>query len=456
MRFSKRYKILIIFFLLISSNAFVTHPSYAEGPNIILVTIDSLRPDHLGCYGYKRNTSPNIDKLAKEGVLFMQAISQAPWSYPSIFSIFSGTYPHIHGMISPAHKLKDVSLLSQILKQNNYYTMAVCAHYTISGIERLRQTFDKFLSFKGAADNFWISNNAQVVTAAAINYLRSNYKRKFFLWLHYMDCHGPYKPPPPYYKMWDGESTEDINGMPISEHMWLGLGGVPQYMAKVMDVKHMSREKYISLYDGEISFVDSQIGILLDEVKKSGIEKNTLIILTSDHGESLGEHNYFGHELLLYDVLLKVPLIIKFPQVFPYHKIINKQARSIDIMPTILDVLNIAGPEAMEGKSLTPLIWEESNIETSYAYSSYENYLKRYAIRTEGWKLIYTLEDDHYELYNLKQDPGELVNLYEKENKNAMMLKTELEKYLYLSCDKEAEGIDAETKRILRSLGYLQ
>jgi arylsulfatase A-like enzyme len=460
MRLVRKHKIFISLltnfplFFIVSLSYSQTH----QKPNVILITIDSLRPDHLGCYGYRRNTSPNIDRLAKESILFTQAISQAPWTYPSLFSILSGTYPDTHGVLSPRHKLKDVPLLNQILRQNGYYTVAICAHYTISEVEGFRQTFHKFFRFRRKRDNFWIVNNARPVTQLATRWLRNNYRKKFFLWLHYMDCHGPYKSPSPYNKMWDKKYTEAINGIPISEHIWLGLGGVPKYMAEVMDVKHMSKEEYISHYDGEISFLDSQIGILLNELNKLGIERNTLIILTSDHGESLGEHAYFGHELLLYDVLLKVPLIIKFPRVFPHHKIITKQVQSIDIMPTILDLLGLKQPDLIEGRSLVSLILGEKEEPASYAYSSYENYLSRYAIRTEEWKLIYTQENNHYELYNLRRDPQESVNLYEMENRVAEILKMELGKYLNIAPfpEKGLEELSAETKETLRSLGYLQ
>ena len=444
----------LIFLFIFPSSVY----SEYKKPNIILITIDALRPDHLGCYGYERNTSPNIDRLAKEGVIFTQAIAQSCWSYPSIFSILTSTYPSTHGVLSPSHNLKEVPLLSQILKENGYYTVAICAHYTISEVKKLRDSFNKFFSFKGEEDNFWIVNNAQEVTKIAKKWLRNNYKRRFFLWIHYMDCHGPYKPPSPYDKMWIKEQFNKLDHLSVSEHLWLGLGGVPKYMSKFMDIEHMSKENYISQYDGEISFVDNQIGFLLDELKKLGVEKKTIIILTSDHGESLGEHNYFGHELLLYDNLLKVPLIIKCPHIFSSNKIITKQVRSIDIMPTILDILNLKQPDIANGKSLIPLIQGKENFHVLYAFSSYENYLKRYSIRSEEWKLIYTKESDKYELYNLKKDPQELANLYGKETAIAEEFKKELEKYLNKSLlsNKTSGEINKDTEEILRNLGYLQ
>ncbi len=459
-------KILVVIavsILLIFSFIFVEYLKNLERPNIILITIDALRPDHMSCYGYKKNTTPYIDTIAKQGVMFKQALTVAPWTYPVMFSLFSSFYPSVYGMTPSLRQLNNIVLFGQALKHKGYYKTAVCGHHALSTMKQFTQFFDKFISIEPTKESLWTDNNAQKVTQLAVKCLnQQGVKRNFFLWIHYMDPHGPYNPPPAYKKRWNRETlTKKFKKMPISKSKWIGLNGVPEYIAESMDIQSMDINEYIALYDGEIGFVDSQIGVLIEELEKRNMGKNTVIIITADHGESLGEHDFFGHEFLLYDNLLKIPLIIKYPEKFASNKIIERQVKIIDIMPTIFDILRIKKNGLLDGESFLPLIYEKNKTISPYAYSLYmNNDIEKYAVRTQEWKLIYNHNEEKYELYNLQKDPREITNLFSLANNGFIeSLKQKLHNFIRETNSQKIEVdffLDEETKRRLRMLGYLQ
>lgn len=446
--------------------AFLLHVSGCfqnrKTPNVILITVDSLRPDHLSCYGYEKKTSPNIDKIAQEGVLFKQAVSVAPWTYPAMFTLFTSAYPHVHGMTAFQGALRDIPLLPQVLRSRKYYTAAVCSHYVLSNIKKLTRAFDEFISIEAKHENSWVVRNAKVVTDKAVSWLNNNYKKRFFLWIHYMDTHGPYNPPSPYDTMWNEPTANNgFDGLSVSQSRWLGVGGVPKFVTETLNLKDMSRQEYISRYDGAITFLDSQIGVLSAELKSRGLQKDTLVIITADHGESLGEHNYFGHEFLLYDTMLKVPLIMKYPDVLPSSKVIVEQAGIIDIMPTVFDIMHLKNSLSIDGRSLLSTVVGKSKHRNRHAYSHYHNYNKQmFAVRTEGWKLIFTENEKRYELYNLEEDPRELKNVFSENQQKAKLLKVELEHFIkrvHRSTPGAAKpSLDKEAMEKLKSLGYVQ
>jgi len=425
--------------------------------NVILITIDALRPDHLGCYGYERNTSPNIDKLAKEGVLFTQAISQSSFTNPALPSLMTSMYPDVHGVRGWGDYINPLILTwAQFLNNNGFYTGAICAEDFFVAILGLEGGFDTLS--KG------IDLTAENITREAVLWLEKNKDKKFFLWLHYFDPHEPYRPPthikiePENVRFKDDDKQVPIlNERPSDPDIYGGLGGIAEYA-----VVEGMRDKgyYILLYDKEIKYVDEQIGILLKNLEELGLDKNTLIIITADHGEALGEHNlYFTHGMFLYDELLKVPLIM-VGGFLPKNEIIKAQVESIDILPTIMDILRINyNKRGIEGISLLPTLYSKNKNDKygeSYAFSEFED---KKSIRSPEWKLIYTSNSEEYELYNLKEDPQELNNLADIEKDQFKLMKEKLEEWV--SREKEnisslTKPLDEETKEKLRSLGYLQ
>ncbi|MFA5356853.1 MAG: sulfatase [Candidatus Omnitrophota bacterium] len=462
--------------------------------NLVVITIDALRPDHLGCYGYERETSPCIDRIAESGVLFTQAISQAPETGASIPFLMSSLYPSQHGIRRPSEvPLTPSSTLGDILKKDGYHTAAIVAHAEQAWVTK---GFDYTY--------FNIEGSAAQINREAIAWLEKNKDRRLFLWLHYFDAHAPYlNPDPAYQKLFLPPALKDKGAEYFeAKYYWVAISEKDQLRAepyfvtfpskvKARDEKELRRkiryfkdtpgfldavfplftkqaldgniskedkDYYISQYDGGIRLVDDYIAVFLNELERQGLLKNTLIVLTADHGENLADYsNNFYHGDSLYDVLLKVPLIIKGPGL-PEGRTIKRQVQSIDIMPTILDILNIKGDPRMEGNSLCALISGKAEGWPEHAFSEnlHEGY-EMQSIRSEDWKLIHNLNKDTYELYDLKNDPYERSNMAYEKDKISRSLKSRLEQWIESIgapgrvLDK---GMDPESMEKLMSLGY--
>ena len=317
-----------------------------EKINVLLITIDTLRADHLGCYENKKFSTPNIDNLAKSSIVFTNTICQLPKTTPSHASILTGRYPLSHGVLDNSWILNNKeTTLAEILKKYNYSTAAFVSNHVISSKYNLNQGFDIYnnnLPDKVISRD--INERIAEKTISAVNkWLSNNYEKKFFLWIHIIDPHGPYTPPfkdrtvLPRYSFNKKIKLGDSN---------YGKNIIPEYQIinKIDDMDY-----YVSSYDGEIMYVDYWMGKLFDMIKTKGCFENTLIIFTADHGESMGEHDlYFQHGNSLYQEQLRIPLIIKYPN--SKHAIIDQLVQSIDIMPTILDFLKIDGPKSIQGK----------------------------------------------------------------------------------------------------------
>ncbi len=444
-RFSVRRFFFIVTIIAISGGVFSYCKIKFSSPNVVLITIDALRPDHLGCYGYKRATSPNIDKLAQDGVLFTQAISQTSWTAASLMSLLTSTYPSTH-KVDDWGLVLDQSLvtLAETLKRKNYVTAwGGGGNWIYKEIPSSGRGFDYFFD----------APEVEGLIEQILEWMVKFKNKKFFIWVHFFDFpHTPYLPPAPYNELFI--SAEAGKKLPIGKGAG-GKGFIPDFAV----VNHITDiEYYISQYDGEIAYIDEQLGRILDRLKTLNLDKNTLVIISSDHGESLGEHNYyFQHGYYLYDQLLKVPLIIKGPKI-PRGGVIDQQVQMIDIIPTILSFLKIKTDTEVEGISLLPVILGRENKQI-YAFSEVSNGLNLKSIRTDGWKLIYNLTDDEYELYDLKNDAEETVNLAGIEKKQFEYLKVILEEWMNRprpTVTPLKEPLDEQTKDRLRSLGYLQ
>lgn len=436
------------------------HLESRRRPNIILITLDALRPDHLGCYGYKRNTSPNIDKTAKEGAIFTQVIAQSSHTAPSNASLITSTYPNIHGVKDWGYHFNAsiVKTLPVILKEHGYRTAFISDFLAFSLIKGFENGFDTFNTLNTFTLGS-INTRKQIIdiTDWAIDWVENNRGKNFFLWLYYTDPHGPYIPPYPYDKMFIGDQYYNINRkVPISENNYSqdSIGHIPKYLSynNIMNANY-----YISQYDAEIRHIDDQIGRLLQELKNRDLEKNTVIIINSDHGEAMGEHNrYFCHANSLYDELIKIPLIIKWEDRIPSGIKNNTQVSSIDIMPTILDILRIKKYKFMQGNSLLPLLGGQKYTFTVFAYSEF---WEKKSVRTQGWKLIYDSKNKQYELYNLKNDPAELNDISAAEQTQFKFLKQKLDEYIKNSASQSkitAPALSQDEKERLKSFGYAQ
>jgi len=394
--------------------------------NIILIILDSVRADHLGCYNYFRKTSPAIDRLAHEGILFEQAISQASWSLPSHCSIFTSRYVATHDVDSYDEKLSDSEVtLAEILKIYGYETVAFTGGFFISSLFNLGQGFDIYredLTFAKMADS----------VPAALDWLKVNRGKKFFLLLQGFDGHSPFNLPGEYEKKYADPHYQGIfKGALLDHRIGDRLSGYTYWIDYDRKTRVDITDEDISYikdqYDGSIAYADKYIGDFLAGLDKLGLRDNTIVIFTSYHGTPLFEHGIILRRKQggLFEGVIRVPLIIRHPDLDKRGIRIPCQVRHIDIMPTILDFLKIPLNHQAQGRSLLPLTKAGGEDEFDpYAFSS--GY-KEEAVRTEKWKLIdLTGYGKGLQLYDLKNDPQEKINLIQKNPKIASLLKEKL------------------------------
>ena len=452
--------------------------------NVILIVVDALRPDHLGVNDYNRDTSPNIDRFSKQGTSFLNTYCTCPRSDPSISSILTGMYPHNHGvrLVYGNKPNPSITHLPEILQTHGYKT-------AFMGSGGLRDT-----SQKGGFDDYnllsWKIRNkigrgiykiinpnnflgaTQQFIDRAIEWIKKNSNKKFFLFLTLIDLHWPYEMPKPFDHIFDPnyKGNHDFmtmaNGKYSRGDMIFGNIKLPE-----KEVNHA-----IAHYDGGIRYIDAQIGRLLNVLKENNLEEDTLVILTADHGENFGEHNfYFQHGASLYEPSLKITLIFRYPKSITEGKIINARVQNTDIMPTILDILDILLIEKVDGNSLIPLIeGKTENVNDFIFAESIEEHFKGNrrifmkgvkgkwrAMIVSDWKIIYIPhpKKDIFELYNLKNDPNETNNLIDEEKEIASQMKKRILEFLK-GQDNEGESdlttLTEKSKKLLIKAGYLE
>src|SRR5213080_5489124 len=412
--------------LLTSSFAVGNAAQAATPANVVFITIDTLRPDHLGCYGDKQIRTPNIDTLAADGTRFERAYTAVPVTLPSHTVIFTGTYPLLSGVHDfAANKLNPTqATLASVLKENGYATAAVIGSAVLDSRFGLNHGFDFY--YDHFDFNRLLETNldemerpGNIVADVTLDWLSKNYQKKFFLWMHLYDPHYPYRPPPPY--------SEQYKDRP---------------------------------YDGEIVFADAQVGRLIEFLKNKGLYQNTLIILSGDHGESLGEHGEKTHGFFIYNATLHVPLIIHLAGGVHARTVANL-VNLADLMPTVLAALNIQLPAHVQGQSLLPIISpkKEDNARSLYA----ETFLPRLHF---NWSELRGVETETYhfidapkpELYDLRKDPGETHNLFAEKKAVTEEMRVRLAKLIqqYTAGQELAEktGLDPVLMERLKSLGY--
>ena len=416
-------------FLLIATSALASTQRPAEvksAPNVVFITIDTLRADHLGCYGDKQIHTPNIDALASEGVRFERAYTPVPVTLPAHTVIFTGTYPMLSGMHDfSGNKLNPSQpTLASVLKEHGYATGAVIGSAVLDSRFGLNQGFDFYydhFDFNRLQESNLeeMKRPGGAVADAALDWLGKNYRNKFFLWMHLYDPHYPYRPPAPY--------NEQYKDRP---------------------------------YDGEIAFADAQVGRLITFLKAKGIYRNTLIVLVGDHGESLGEHSEKTHGFFIYNATLHVPAILRLPGL-PRARLVPEIVSLADLMPTVLHALKIEVSSQVQGINLLPLMTPNKSEDPrnhnadTFLPRLHFNCSELRAGETEKYQFI---DAPKPELYDLSQDPGETHNLYADKKAVAEELRARLVKLIseYSAGQELAEktGLDPALMERLKSLGY--
>lgn len=403
--------------------------------NVLVIVIDTLRADHLGCYGYHRVTSPNIDALAAESVVFDAMIAPAIPTHPAFATIFTGQYSITHGIVAHGGENpvpRTSPWLPSLMQEAEYTTCAV------DNLADWRHGYGRGYEFyvdPTSRKKLHINCDNRAINRRAIPWLESHCGEPFFMLVHYWDPHTPYLPPRAYRKLfYQGDPCDpahhSLDGM---ERHPLGKTWRENWFNKLGP--HVTDAEYIAaLYDGEIRYCDEGIGKLLKAVDQLGLRDTTAVVLMSDHGELMYRHGVFFDHHGLYDAVVRIPFILRFPGAEPGR--IAHLAAQVDIAPTVLDLCGIPIPQAMDGVSLAPFIRRESNEPVrDFVVCQECTWQMKWAIRTRRHKLILAREEDFYhspmrELYDLETDPNELLNLAETDSATAVELERALEAWI--------------------------
>jgi arylsulfatase A-like enzyme/cytochrome c-type biogenesis protein CcmH/NrfG len=404
----------------------------AEAPNIIFITVDTTRADRMDFLGSKRGLTPNLDILARQGVVFERAYSQAPLTPVSHATIFTGTYPQFHTVTDFGHPLPALlPFVPEILKKSGYHTGAFIGSLILDpkasmapGFDRGFDVFDAgFHPKHGANEGRYdtVERRAGDVVRRATTWLSKSHASPFFVWIHLYDPHAPYDPPPPY------------------------------------------DTRYKDPYDGEVAYADASLGKLFSYLRQRGLYERSLIVIMSDHGESLGAHGEAMHGIFLYDETIHVPLLFKLPGAVLAGRRVSSRVRLVDIAPTLLSMLSLPLPPTFQGESLVPLMKASSKAAAvdlpAYAETDYPH-------RAFGWCSLRSLREGKYlfvrapkaELYDQSQDKTDQRNLAASSPAVAGTLLAQLNdlraKTSSYKGDKPEQALTAEQSEKLAALGY--
>ena len=438
--------------------------------NVVLVVVDTLRPDHLGCYGYERDTSPTIDRLAARGVRFESVQATSPWTVPSTASILTSRYPSEHGAevtgdvrnlnTQPPNQIRDdVRMLSELLSERGFSTALLSANPFLFG--RFKSGFGHAVVERMPADR---------LTAETIAWIdRLPAGARFFAHVQYMDLHQPLEPPPPYWSLF---ATPGAGSRDSRHSEWAFAQGEHLETAAF----RAFRENRVALYDGAVRFVDDQIGVLLAALADRGLESSTLLLVTSDHGEEFWDHaemgaamggdprGYYGigHGQAFFQELLHVPLVVAGPGVSGATTVAGP-ASLLDIAPTVLGRVEIPTPPEMHGLDLGPALAPRSagtvRLAPRAMFASSPAYgPEAWAMLSGGRKLI-VRSDGHRLLFDLSADPGERDDLSVAQSQLVESYEAELNRHRAAVDDGRPSSsmeIDDQLHDALRALGYVE
>jgi arylsulfatase A-like enzyme/Flp pilus assembly protein TadD len=394
-------------------------PAASDRPNIILITVDTLRADRLGCYGYVQAHTPVIDKLAAGGFRFSRATAQVPLTLPSHYSILTGTLPAEHGVHdNAAGNPAGPPLVSQFLQKQGYQTAAFVSSYVLDSSFGLDRGFDRYssnfdVSLAASSDLGSLAWPALTTVQQSIDWIGTA-KAPFFVWIHFYDLHTPYHPPERFARLF------------------------PQ-----------------SPYDAELAYIDSSIGMLLRFLGQKGLAGNTDIVLTADHGEGLGDHQEPGHGYFVYESTLHVPLVVYLPKAAPAGKVVERLVESIDIAPTLLRLAGLPPGPAMPGEELCEL---HSCAASPDRWVYFESL---YPQREFGWAPLRGLKNERFkyidaprpELYDLRSDSGERNNIFNQRPAVAQEIKRKLN--ALPTANAAPQQLSPEIQKRLAALGYV-
>ncbi|MGH0032770.1 MAG: sulfatase [Myxococcota bacterium] len=446
--------------------------------NVLFVLFDTLRPDRTEPYGADSPRTPHLRRLAERGVVFENAFSTAPWTSPSVASMLTGVHATVHRVRGPPWSgdpkapILPVSLpyLPELLSREGWATAAVVNNPMIAPSYGFDRGFDR-------ADAYFTERDTVVETLrtpqeqadavwdrfVAPTVERSG-DRPFFVYLHEIDPHNPYAPPPPFDTMYDPDYAGDVETFTI-HHIARYNAGAPRSEA---DLRHVK-----ALYQGEVTFMDAYLGRILERLSQSGLAEDTLLVFTSDHGEGFGEHGLFGHGVTLHEEMVRVPVLLSLPGVLPEGRRVTAPFQLLDLTPTLLDLLGIDAPPEMQGHSLLPWVGAQTPPSAPprplFFRAFFVGRFNADAVRYGDWKLQRHNDDleggtkaKRYELFNLRADALEKRDRWARRPIVGHTLRQMLEwqhlqdAKIEVVVEKEAAAPDAAMLEQLRELGYVE
>jgi arylsulfatase A-like enzyme len=420
--------------------------------NVILISIDTLRADHLGSYGYSRETSPFLDSLARRGVIFEEATAPAAWTVPSHASMLTGLYPRSHGLRFPRDKLPpEVATLPSMLSEQGYATGAVVNVPLLSQGRGFERGFDHFAYFRPAAGP---EGRARSVSEEGVSWARKQGEQPFLLFLHYYDVHSNFQPLPRYRRMFEQPYAGIADGTTAQ---------LKAYRKGKVKLADADARHLLDLYDAGIRQLDDELAELFADLEEEELLENTLVFITSDHGEEFFDHGDFLHGRTLYQELVHVPLLVLGPGL-PEGLRVREPVSLVDLVPTILALLGLPEPDAIEGEDLSAqcrgsggaspdraLFYEAD----AWFHNIHEDF--RRAIRKGRYKLHFNHRERSSELYDLPRDPGEHENLVSEKPGVAAELRAELNAFMTESREPQRLPPPSdEALEQLRQLGYAE
>ncbi len=447
----------VVVLLGLKAVAFLERSNPKEETNVIVILIDALRSDHLGCYGYKLPTSPAMDKLARESLLFRHSFSQSTHTKPSISSLFTSLYPSQHNVMLGNRHDASGRFYSDVL-DDSLKTLAEFLHgagFNAAGFLEQGQLH----SYMGFSQGFTYYNSylkgAREINGDFFRWLPENKHRKFFAYLHYLDVHAPYAPSERYKKMFVKQKSDHIIPSQVAD--WRKFKR--QFDAIKDELTEADIDQLKALYDAEIRELDDQLAVLFERLKEAGVYDKSLIILTADHGDSFMEHGEIDHGTTLYEEVLRVPLMVRFPG-GRYAGVSDVNAETIDLLPTILDFFNIdAKEDTLMGQSLLAVVDSSRTFAERPVFSER---LQLLSLREGNYKFIYNTNEEKGQLYDLSTDPGEHANLYDRAEDRQVAQRLQKKLLAWHDRVKRARRtsgsvpLDKSTIEKLKGLGYIR
>jgi arylsulfatase A-like enzyme len=452
---------VVVTLLLCGSATFLASCSEdSSRPNLLLISIDTLRPDHLGCYGYARPTSPAIDELAAEGAMFLAASSTSPWTLPSHASLLTGLYPSRHGVKNYDVRLSfTVESLATRLTRSGYQSMAVINSHNLSERYGLDQGFESF-NYVSEWDNEKsrarrLTNKGNELADRALQWIDARDERPFFLFLHSYDVHTDFAAKKRYVKMFAGAYGGRFNG---------STNQLVDVRNKKLALAASDSEHLVDLYDAEIRQMDEMIKRILDYLEQSGLAKNTYVVLVSDHGEEFMEHGSVLHGRTYFEEVIRIPMLIRGPGV-PAGERIDEPVSLVDITPTVLSLLGLSEDPSLDGADLSPFWRDPSNAPRGrflFAEADHRIQVNGKArddiirmVRVGQHKLIYDRAREQKALYDLAVDPNETSDLSQANGSRTRALMERIRAFLETERTGDHIGPPSEADQaLLRELGY--